>query len=37
MTRFVTNPKFWILVFAVIWLAVVTMLIATNPSAAAAR
>jgi hypothetical protein len=37
MTRFITNPKFWILAFAVTWLVVVTVLIATSPSAAVAR
>jgi hypothetical protein len=31
MTRIITNPRFWMLAFALGWLVLITVLIATGP------
>ena len=32
MTRFITNPRFWVLAFALSWLVLITVLIALGPA-----
>lgn len=34
MTRLLTNPRFWVLAVVLTWLAVITVLIALDPSIA---